>query len=170
MATIQTTIIGQFNTALSLLDYHLEGISDAESLWQPNGRGLTVRELDGQWVADWPESESYTIGAPSIAWLTWHIIFWWTMVLDHTWGPATLTREDVFWPGSIEAANQQISELSQTWLNRLSSLPDDAWLATAQTRWPFTDRPFSELAAWLNIELMKNAAEIGYCRFLYASR
>jgi len=24
--------------------------------------------------------------------------------------------------------------------------------------------------AWLNVELMKNAAEIGYCRFLHAAR
>ena len=29
---------------------------------------------------------------------------------------------------------------------------------------------FGDVVAWVNIELMKNAAEIGYARFLYAVR
>jgi len=37
-----------------------------------------------------------------------------------------------------------------------------------RTRWPFQDRPFGDVVAWLNVELTKNAAEIGYARFLYA--
>jgi len=68
---------------------------------------------------------------PSVAWLTWHITYWWSMVLDHSF---------------------------------------EEFLSSERTRWPFVERPFHELAAWLNVELMKNAAEIGYCRFLYAVR
>lgn len=37
-----------------------------------------------------------------------------------------------------------------------------------RTRWPFRDRPFGDVVAWVNVELTKNAAEIGYARFLYA--
>ena len=33
-----------------------------------------------------------------------------------------------------------------------------------------TTGEFSDLAGWLNVELMKNAAEIGYARFLFAVR
>jgi hypothetical protein len=32
------------------------------------------------------------------------------------------------------------------------------------------DRPFGDVLAWVNLELTKNAAEIGYARFLYAVR
>jgi hypothetical protein len=32
----------------------------------------------------------------------------------------------------------------------------------------FQDRPFGDVIAWVNVELTKNAAEIGYARFLYA--
>ena len=32
------------------------------------------------------------------------------------------------------------------------------------------DRPLGDVVAWVNLELMKNAAEIGYARFLYAVR
>ena len=38
------------------------------------------------------------------------------------------------------------------------------------TRWPFQQRPFGDVLAWVNVELTKNAAEIGYARFLYAVR
>jgi len=30
------------------------------------------------------------------------------------------------------------------------------------------ERPFGDVVAWANLELMKSAAEIGYARFLYA--
>ena len=47
----------------------------------------------------------------------------------------------------------------------------EAELQSSQlTRWPFLDRPFADVAAWVNLELTKNAAEIGYARFLYAAR
>ena len=36
--------------------------------------------------------------------------------------------------------------------------------------WPFRDRPFGDVVAWVNIELTKNASELGYARFLYAVR
>jgi len=39
---------------------------------------------------------------------------------------------------------------------------------TGRPRWPFQDRPFGDVVAWVNGELTKNAAEIGYARFLHA--
>lgn len=42
--------------------------------------------------------------------------------------------------------------------------------ADATWRRPFRDRPFGDVVAWVNVELTKNASEIGYARFLYAVR
>jgi hypothetical protein len=47
------------------------------------------------------------------------MLFWWSMLLDHSFRAGALKREDV---------------------------------------------------AWANVELVKNASEIGYARFLYAGR
>ena len=52
----------------------------------------------------------------------------------------------------------------------LADLTDDDLRSTERTRWPFQDRPFGDLIGWANVELTKNAAEIGYARFLYAVR
>ncbi len=170
MQTTREALDLQLSMAWQLLDYHLTGLSDEEALWLPAQRGLTVRHEAGDWVADWPESETYDIGPPSIAWTTWHIIFWWSMVLDHSFSDATLLREDVTWPGSVETVKQRLVQLRDDWSSSFTALTDDQLASSGLTRWPFADQPFFQVGAWLGIELMKNAAEIGYCRFLYASR
>src|SRR5690606_41348743 len=68
----------------------------SSDLWRPAARGLHVHQLpDGRWQAGWPDHEGYDLGPSSIAWLTWHLVFWWSMVLDHSFGEARLSREDV---------------------------------------------------------------------------
>lgn len=92
------------------------------------------------------------------------------MVFDYSFGNGTLTREDVHWPGNMIAVREKMIQLCDKWRTALATLSDEEFLSCERTKWPFKDKPFYELAAWLNLELMKNAAEIGYCRFIYASR
>ena len=161
----------QYEIAWKLTSYHLDGLTTEECLWRPASRGLHVeRTQDGMWRAHWPERESYDIGPPSIAWLTWHLGFWWSMVLDHSFGTQTLTREQVPWPGTADEVRRWIARLQAQWRAHLDRL-DDAELRSHQhTHWPFRDRPFGDVVAWATVELTKNAAEIGHGRFLYAVR
>jgi hypothetical protein len=159
----------QFETAWKLTSYHLEGITTEECLWRPAPKGLHVAQLpDGRWRADWPEHEGYDLGPPSIAWVTWHIGFWWSMVLNYSFGDETLTREDLFWSGTADGVREQLGRLEGEWRAVLEQITDDDLRSTERTRWPFQDRPFGDVVAWVNVELTKNAAEIGYARFLYA--
>jgi hypothetical protein len=164
-------LLRQFETACALTQYHLNGLTTEECLWRPAPKGLHVTPLpDGTWRADWPEHEGYDLGPPSIAWLTWHLFFWWSMVLDHSFGNGTLSREGVMWPGSADAVREGLGLLQDKWLKVLQQLTDDELRSPQRTRWPLQDRPFGDVIAWANVELMKNAAEIGYARFLYAVR
>jgi hypothetical protein len=164
-------LIRQFETAWKLTALHLDGLTTEECLWRPADRGLHVqRGADGRWLADWPDRESYALGPTSIAWLTWHLGFWWSMVLDHSFGEATLERENVTWPGEAEAVHRWITGLRDRWWGRLEVLTDSDLQATHRTRWPFQQRPFGDVVAWVNLELTKNAAEIGYVRFLHGVR
>jgi hypothetical protein len=54
------------------------------------------------------------------------------------------------------------------WRAALERITDDDLRSAQRTRWPFRDRPFGDVITWVNVELTKNAAEIGYARFLYA--
>ncbi|MCW5714319.1 MAG: DinB family protein [Bauldia sp.] len=168
---MRRALVGQFDIAWALASYHLDGLTTAECLWRPAARGLQVAQHDdGTWVADWPDHEGYDLGPPSIGWLTWHMVFWWSMVLDHSFGDGRLQREAVAWPGSAEAARDAIGVLQGRWRAAIDALTDADLGTDERTRWPFAGRPFAEIVAWANIELTKNAAEIGYARFLYAVR
>lgn len=168
---VRDTLLTQFDTAAMLLDYHLETLTTEECLWRPAAAGLHVHQAaDGSWGADWPEHEGYDLGPPSIGWLTWHLGFWWSMVLDHSFGEATLTREQVRWPGTAEGVRTEAARLRRTWREAIEALTDEELRSTERARWPLTDRPFADIVAWASLELMKNAAEIGYARFLYAVR
>jgi hypothetical protein len=162
-------LIRQFDTAWKLMNFHLEGLGTEECLWRPAEEGLHVHQApDGSWHADWPDREGYDVGPPSIAWLTWHIGFWWAMVLDHSFGGGALSREEVRWPGSADNVRAELGRLQGQWRAALDQVTDDDLRSARRTRWPFSDRPFGDVVAWVNVELTKNAAEIGYVRFLYA--
>jgi hypothetical protein len=164
-------LIRQFETAWKLASCHLDGLSTEECLWRPEHQGLHVRQTpDGAWIADWPAHEGYDIGPPSMAWLTWHLGFWWSMVLDHSFGEGILSRQNVLWPGDADGVREWISRLHSQWRAILDHMTDQDLRSEHRTRWPFTERPFGDVVAWVNIELTKNASELGYARFLYAQR
>lgn len=160
-------LLRQFDTAWKLAWLHLDGLTTEDCLWRPASVGLHVhRDPDGVWRADWPEHEGYDLGPPSIAWLTWHVDFWWSMVLDHSFGDGGLARAHVAWPGSADAVRDRVARLGREWRAHLAGATPDDLRSTRRTRWPFAARPFGDVVAWVNVELTKNAAEIGYARFL----
>jgi len=162
-------LIRQFETAWKLTNSHLDGLFTEECMWRPAREGLHVHQVpDGRWRADWPDREGYDLGPPSIAWLTWHVGFWWSMVLNHSFGDGALSREHVIWPGNADDVREWLDRLQREWRVARERVTDEDLRSTQRTRWPFQDRPFGDVIAWVNVEFTKNAAEIGYARFLYA--
>ena len=169
--TLRETLLKQYDTAWKLAQHHLDGLTTDECLWRPAERGLHVSERpDGTWQADWPTHEGYDLGPSSMAWVTWHIGFWWSMVLDHSFAAGALTREKVAWPGTADGVRLWLSGFDVEWRTRITALDDEAWKATTNTHWPFADRPFADVVAWANVELTKNASELGMLRFLHAAK
>jgi hypothetical protein len=167
---IKENILFQLDMCWQLYLYHANNIEESEALWVFSPTGLQVRKQEDAWCVDWPETERYEIGPSSIAWIMWHIIYWWSTAIDYNFGDGALKKEDIHWPGSVEKAKATISSLHDTWVSELNDLPDADYQLKQYAKWPLADRNFADIALWLNAELMKNAAEIGYGRFLYAAR
>lgn len=168
---IVDVLLRQYETAWSLASYHLESLSTEECLWRPATKGLHVTITDnGSWRGEWPEHEGYDLGPPSIAWLLWHIEFWWSMAINHSFEDASLERHTIVCPGGADEMKSRLRSFNEKWRERVSTLSDEELRSPARTRWPFQDRPFADVIAWVSIELTKNASEIGYARFLYATR
>jgi hypothetical protein len=168
---VKATLLTQLETAWALTCYHLEGLTTEECLRRPGRVGLHVeRDADGRWRAQWPEHEGYHLGPASIGWITWHLGFWWSMVLDHSFGDATLTREAVTWPGDADEVRAHLARLHSEWRAAIERLDDTDLRSPERTRWPLQGKPFGDIVAWVNLELMKNAAELGYARFVLAGQ
>ncbi|GIN74196.1 hypothetical protein J14TS2_46710 [Bacillus sp. J14TS2] len=160
----------QFSISKQLLEYHLATLEQEEYRWCSPNAGLYIQEKAGKWHVDLPDSEAYHIGTPSIAWTLWHITFWWEMVLDHSFGEGTLTKEDIKVHEHVESVKNAIHLLMEKWENILDNLKEEDLYSTSYSKFPFNNEvEFHQLASWLNLELMKNTAEIGYVRFEYAS-
>jgi hypothetical protein len=91
------------------------------------------------------------------------------MVLDHSFGVGSLTREQINLPEDAKRIRRLIQELEREWRSQLDQISDAQLLSGDLTRWPFKARPFADVVAWVTMELTKNAAEIGYARFMYAA-
>ncbi|MCC5935195.1 MAG: DinB family protein [Balneolales bacterium] len=164
-------LLRQFDTAWQLLDYHTQTLTTDICLWRPAGCTLhLVQDENGRLTGRFPESEAYDIGPPSPGWICWHMLFWWKMTLNHNFGDGKLVPEAIFWPGDADGFRAALLSLRADWLRAVEGLRAEQLAGTDLSKWPLTDCPFTDIVGWVNVELTKNAAELGYARFLYAVR
>ena len=94
MATSLASILRwQFDLTWSLLDGHLQALSDEDYLWEPAPDCWTVRKgSTGFWSADWVEPEPDPAPVSTIGWTSWHIGWWWTEASAHLNGDVPAER------------------------------------------------------------------------------
>lgn len=157
-------LIHQLDIAWALFEYHLADLDDEAFLWEPAEPCWTVHQTVGdRWTADWADTEPDPVPAVTIAWVSWHIGYWWTTTLGHCFGEGAPAREDISWPGSAAGTVAWLRGLKDEWRTRLAGLTDadlDSTDRTASLPWG-GDQTLAAVAAWLNVELTKNVAEIG---------
>ncbi len=159
----------QLDIVWQLFEYHCHNLSKKEAMWCKTPQGLQIRKTDDSWGADWPDTEVYTIGPPSIAWTMWHIMYWWKKVLSMSKDNKTIEKEDIIWPGSVDLAIDEIGRCHRDWIAFVESLSDEDLCSDKMCKWPFEGQSMYSLILWLNVEFMKNVSEIGSARFLYAA-
>jgi hypothetical protein len=167
-----TLLRWQLDVAWSLLELHLGDLTDAECLWEPTVRCWTVRRHSGdRWRADWEVPEPEPAPAPTIAWLLWHIGFWWTQTHESCFGThGRLLRTDLEWPGSADAAVNWIVDCKDRWSAAVDALGEEELDSHARSGWFLRGtKPFGHVVAWVNTEVMRNAAELGMLRKLHAA-
>lgn len=161
----------QFDLTWALFEYHLDRLEPEDFLWEPASHCWTVRRTaDGTWVPDWADTEPDPVPVPTIAWLSWHIGWWWGTTLDHTESRPPRARTDVTWPGPGKPTVEWLRDHRTAWLTALAGLTDPDLSATAPFPWQNDpEHTVADMLAWANAELMKNAAEIGQLRLLRAA-
>ncbi|QVQ51199.1 DinB family protein [Spiractinospora alimapuensis] len=175
MSTSRIDVLSrQLDIAWALFEHHLGQLHDDAFLWEPSPTSWSVRrDPEGIWVADWRVPEPDPVPTPTIAWLTWHMGYWWETTLGHCFRrDAVPERQEITWPGSAAAATEWLRGLYREWRENLDALSDDELDArdgTADLPWG-RDETLVNVLAWLNVELTKNVAEIGMIHLLYLAR
>lgn len=161
----------QFDLAWALTDLHLSALTGDDFLWAPADLVWTLHpDATGGWVADWAESEPDPIPVPTIGWLTWHIIFWWSATLNAVAGQPPRAAAAVRWPGPAHAVSE-IRALQRRWNSLLNALTDDDLDRPSSFPWGAgAESSLLDTVLWLNVELTKNGAEIGQLRMLRAAQ
>lgn len=161
-------LLRQFDLVWSLAEIHLEGLTEADFWYEPSRTVWTVRRAaDGTWRPDWADVEPTPIPVPTIAWLTWHISWWWSVALDHAHGVAPRDRAEIFWAGRATSAVAQLRQMRSQWRTVLDG---DLTRPCAYPWGIHAARTLADTASWVNFELTKNIAEIGQLRLLRASQ
>lgn len=136
----------------------LPGLEGLDPYWEISGNIATVREAgDGTWAVDMPDEEVEPLPDVTIAWLLWHVRWWWTNAFRWAEGERGLTPQDVGWSGTVEQAVADITQLHRRWVDLVEAA--DLGGATASPA-PHS-KTFAGLAAWVTVELTKNVAELG---------
>lgn len=172
MATSRVALLRwQFDLTWALFEYHLERLDDGDPLWRPSEDCWTVhRGDDGRWRPDWSDTEPDPVPVPTIAWVTWHLGWWWSVTIDHLRGRTPRDRSDVDWPGDAASTVAWLRALRDEWTDVLDGLTDDD--LGAQATFPWDGDPAMTVGhtlAWAGTELTKNVAEIGQLRLVRAA-
>ena len=167
MSTELETLKWQYGLTWRLAQVHLPALTDEVCLWEAAAGACSVRKShDGIWHPDWSDVEPDPVPTVTVGWLTWHLIWWWSSVLAAVRGDAPVIRDEVAWPGSAAEVLRRLNGLHAAWRAVLEGLA--ACDLDRPTAYPWPEpRPLRLTIAWVNGELMKNVAEIGYARLLF---
>lgn len=162
----------QFELAWSLAELHLEALVEEDFLWEPASVCWTVRpDEDRVWRPDWAEVEPDPVPVPTIAWLTWHIDYWWSAATAAVSGGEHRDWSEIPWPGDGAAATSRLRTLASYWRNLLEDMTDRDLTAPATFPWDAdAGRTVADTVLWVTVELTKNVAELGQLRLLRAAQ
>jgi hypothetical protein len=165
----------QWDYIVEVLTARLEGLTDAEFLWEPAPTVWTVRPGEPRPVPDtefWPPDGG---SAPprTLAWSIDHLGAGMTLRADYLVGTRAMTHEDVTWPLTAAEGVAFMQDGLSRWRTGLDEMTDEDLDTVGRSAYPWgldPELPLLDIVWWLNKELVFHSAEIWFVRDLYAAR
>lgn len=143
-------------------DFVVDQVDLGLALWETSANVCTVRHDADGWVADWPDEDHPPLPDATIAWLLWHIEWWWNDTIARITGRPGMSPSDHSWSGGTAG----IVAAKQAWDRILAEADLDAVVD-----WHMPEpQPVWFIASWVNVELTKNLAEINQLLTTYRNR
>jgi len=160
-------LLAQMDEVYGRLRRRLEGLGDAEYLWEPVAGGWAVRrDRSGGWVADYAEPDPDPAPFTSIGWRLVHLADCKLMYHEWAFGERRLTFPDLAAPGTAAGAVARLEEGQGLLRAALAGLGDEELDGPRWTNWG--ERWPAWRVLWTMIDHdAHHGGEIGCLRDLY---
>ncbi|MFC4910240.1 DinB family protein [Actinomadura gamaensis] len=173
MASVQESITAQFDYAWRRTRDRLDGLTDAEYLWEPVPDGWTLRpDASGRWQIDGeggggPAPDPVPI--PTIAWRMGHVALAFVDYGERLFHGRNITLDDVEFQGTAEGGTALLEDAYRRhWREPLGALaPDDWWRAAGPAFFAHAEKSALDVALHVLDEFVHHSAEIGVLRDLH---
>ncbi len=148
----------------------LDGLTDAEYLWEPVASCMTLRPAaDGMFRADpRPAAEVRPVPFTTIAWRIWHIGADCLRGYDRFFGEGSQDSDRHLWPSTASEGVQALTDDWSRFRNHIESLGDDRLLQPmGPIAGPYSHESYLLLALHALDEAAHHGAELGVLRDLY---
>lgn len=171
------------------LDWHwtnqarprLDGLTDAEYLWEPVPGCWSIRPRSevgvagvgaGDAVVDFAPDPGDPAPVTTIAWRLAHVTVgvFGTRAANHFGEPGTVEYDTTDYSLAAAGGLAQLDEQYAAWMAGVSGLDEDALRAPCgPAEGPYADKPFATLVLHINREAIHHLAEVALLRDLYAN-
>lgn len=166
-------LLGTFEDVRSRLFARLEGLTDAEYLWEPVGDCVTISAGDDgvfRVAALFPDSgPDMPDPVGTIAWRVWHIgSLCLRGYVIHFFEDVPELGDRHVWPGTAKEGVEALAEDWDRFISRIAALGDARLLAPmGMGPSPWSDDTYLKLALHALDEVAHHGGEIGLLRDLY---
>lgn len=176
-------LLEQLESSREISRARLEGVSDAEYLWEPapgawslrrRGAATTAHAFGaGDWVLDHLRPAPHPAPVTTIAWRLGHLTASFAQRWDWTFGGHTLREDAVEFTPSAAEALDRFWALIERWQARVATLTDAQMDMVGFGQFPGgldPQVPFIAIVWWTNREFIHHMAEIALLRDLWAAQ
>ncbi|MGH3382550.1 MAG: DinB family protein [Actinoallomurus sp.] len=173
MNSIRDSITTVFDDVWSRTRGRLEGLTEAEYLWEPAPGGWSLRpDPEGRWHIDGDGGGGATpepIPVATIAWRIGHVGLMFTDFGTRLFQSRNITLDDVEFAGTAAGGLDFLKTAYDVhWREPLATMTDERWWQpSGPAFFGYADRPAIDTVLHVLDEFTHHAAELGVLRDLY---
>lgn len=173
-------LLRQYEFALERTLARLDGLSDAEYLWEPAPGAWSVRARaeartsetlgSGAWVLEREPRDPQPPPFTTLAWRICHLANHLRLRADYTIGSRAADYRDYRVQPTAAAAVADLREAGEGWRQALVTATDEVVDQVGRSSYPAgldPTLPFIEIAWWVNQEVLHHGGEMGVLRDLW---
>ena len=176
MAGVGESLCTAFDGVWARFTGRLEGLDDAEYLWEPVDGCWSIRQGDdGRWRMDGVGGGGPAPDPPPVTTIAWRIGHLSGIALggfaNRLFGDGSLTVEDISFPGRAAEVPDFCDRNYRAWRDGLGEIDEERWWQPPGSKWhPYAEANTVDLALHVFDEIVHHGAEVGLLRDLYLRR